>query len=107
MPISFSAWCIISLVMRSGVGDGRGEGEAAGVGVWANVVNGDFETASPAAPAAGSSFTKLRRLIEVRFVFFIALERGHSARIYYLRCPRTGQPTPPSRCFMGVRGSVF
>jgi len=49
--------------MRSGVGDGRGEGEAAGVGVWANAVNGDFETARPAAPAAGSSFTKLRRLM--------------------------------------------
>ena len=63
MPISFSALCIISLVMRSGVGDGRGEGEAAGVGIWANAVNGDFETARPAAPAAGSSFTKLRRLM--------------------------------------------
>src|SRR2546427_12955327 len=70
MPISFSALCIMSLVMRgAGVGDGRGEGD--GVGVCASPFSGDFDTASPAAPAAGSSLTKLRRLIDVRCVFFM------------------------------------
>ncbi len=64
--------------MRIGVGDGRGEGEATGVGVWANTLNGDLETARPAAPTAGSNFTKLRRLIDVRLCFFIVLERGAS-----------------------------
>jgi len=41
----------MSLVMRgAGVGDGRGEGD--GVGVCASAFSGDFETTSPAAPAA-------------------------------------------------------
>src|SRR5438046_1575000 len=68
MPISFSALCIISLViLRDGVGEGDG------VGICARAFNGDFETAKPAAPAAGSSLTKLRRLIDVRFVFIEVL----------------------------------
>src|SRR5438093_2068004 len=72
MPINFSALCIISLVTRgAGVGDGRMNGE--GVGVCASALNGVVETASPAAPAAGSSLTKLRRLIDVRFVFIEVL----------------------------------
>jgi hypothetical protein len=35
-------------------------------------LKGELVTARPAAPAAGMSFTKLRRSIEVRFVFFMA-----------------------------------
>src|ERR1041385_1310934 len=71
MPISFSALCIISLVMRIGVGEGLGVGEGVGVAVCASAFSGAFETASAAAPAAGSALTKLRRLIDVRFDFFI------------------------------------
>src|SRR5436190_20553332 len=70
-PISFSALCIMSLVMRPGVGDGRGEGIGVGVGVCAIAFNGRFATVSPAAPAAGRSLTKARRLIELRFDFSI------------------------------------
>src|SRR5260370_16248619 len=73
MPISFSALCIMSLVMRgAGVGDGRGEGD--GVGVCASAFSGDFDTASPAAPAAGSSLTKLRRLMRSLFDFDLFIE---------------------------------
>src|SRR5947208_4382400 len=60
----------MSLVMRgAGVGVGRGDGD--GLGVWANAFSGALDTAKPAAPAAGRSLTKLRRLIELRFDFFI------------------------------------
>jgi len=63
----------MSLLMRSGVAEGAGEGDEAGVGdgVCAMALRGELETANPAAPAAGSSLTKLRRLIEVRFLFFM------------------------------------
>src|SRR5256885_6467074 len=81
MPISFSALCIISFVTRSGDGDGRGEGEATGVGVWARALNGDFEATRPAAPAAGSNFTKLRRLIDIRFCFFMEVSSNLMIRI--------------------------
>src|SRR6266568_1508489 len=59
MPISFSASCIMSLVIRIGAGDGRGDG--VGVAVCASAFSGELETASPAAPAAGRSLTKVRR----------------------------------------------
>src|SRR5712691_4241550 len=71
MPISFSALCIMSFVMRPGVGDGRGKGDGVGVGVCATALNGRFATVNPAAPAAGRSLTNVRRLIEVRLDFFI------------------------------------
>src|SRR6266446_1998075 len=59
IPITFSALCIMSLVMRKGVGDGRGDGN--GVGVWAIAFKEELDTTSPAAPAAGRSLTKDRR----------------------------------------------
>src|SRR6185369_12726586 len=76
MPISFSAWCIISFVMRgAGVGDGLGDGD--GEGVCASASSGSFEAVRPAAPRAGRSFTKVRRStrgFELLF-FFIGLVR--------------------------------
>src|SRR5678816_37015 len=69
MPISFSAWCIISLVTRSGgVGDGLGEGTGVGEGVCASVWSGSFVAARPAAPMAGSSFTNVRRVVLFFFI---------------------------------------
>src|SRR5438270_6461210 len=62
----------------AGVGDGRGEGD--GVAVCASDFSGICDTANPAAPAAGRSLTKLRRLIDVRFDFFMTffpLLRNH------------------------------
>src|SRR5882672_5585262 len=61
IPINFSALCIMSLLMRKGVGDGRGEGDAVGVGIWASAFKGKPETVKPAAPAAGRSLTNERR----------------------------------------------
>jgi hypothetical protein len=67
MPINFSAWRIISFVMRCGVGegDGDGTGEAAGdgvaVGVWASVFCGNLVTTNPAIPTAGMNFNSVRR----------------------------------------------
>src|SRR6266404_6539954 len=76
-PISFSALCIMSFVMRPGVGDGRGEGIGVGVGVWAIAFKGRFATVNPAAPAAGRSLTKARRLMPRFFCagpgFFITI----------------------------------
>src|SRR5262249_34094966 len=67
IPISFSAACIISLVMRSGgVGDGLGEGIGVGDGGWARASDCPFEATRPTAPSAGSSLTKFRRLTFVR-----------------------------------------
>src|SRR5215813_4829822 len=66
MPISFSALCIISCVMRSG---GVGEGD----GVCASALSGRFVAAKPVAP---SSFTKVRRLTFVLrgfLVFFMVV----------------------------------
>src|SRR5215216_6092127 len=69
MPISFSAWCIISLVMRGvGVGDGLGEGTGVGDGVWARASRGNFVAVRPAAPRAGSSFTKVRLVVLLFFI---------------------------------------
>src|SRR6185369_9293676 len=71
--MTFSAARIISLVTRIGcAGDGLGEGNGVGVGVCAKAFSGILVTASPAAPAAGSSLTKLRRSIDLRFGFFMA-----------------------------------
>src|SRR5678809_629066 len=59
--------------MRSGgVGDGLGEGTGVGDGVCASASSGRFVAAKPAAPRAGSSFTKLRRSTFVLrgFLFF-------------------------------------
>src|ERR1700682_3032684 len=50
----------MSLVTR-GAGVGDGDGEGVGVGVCAAAVSGRFVAASPAAPRAGNSFTKVRR----------------------------------------------
>src|SRR5690349_7803926 len=59
MPISFSAWCIMSLVMRgAGVGDGLGDG--VGDRVWANAPIGNFDATRLAAPSAGRLLTKFR-----------------------------------------------
>jgi len=58
----------MSLVMRrAGVGDGTGDGrgDGVGVGVWAIEVSGSLVATNPAAPMAGSSFTKDRRLFDV------------------------------------------
>src|ERR1043165_6294051 len=59
MPISFSAWCIISLVTR-GAGVGDGLGEDVGDGVWASASTGNFDAMRPAAPSAGRLLTKFR-----------------------------------------------
>jgi hypothetical protein len=59
--------------MRIGVGDGLGPviGDGDGDGVCASALSGDLETAIAAAPAAGRTLTKLRRLMFVRFDFFM------------------------------------
>src|SRR5213593_3368571 len=68
MPMSFSALCIMSFVMRSvGGGEGWGIGEGVGVGVCAIIFSGEPDTARPAAPAAGRSLTKDRRLMLLDF----------------------------------------
>src|SRR5215216_3132341 len=72
IPISFSAWCIISLVMR-GVGVGDGLGEGVGDGVCARASIGNFDAVKPAAPSAGSTLRNFRLLFEVLF-FFIVLK---------------------------------
>src|SRR5215217_1595845 len=77
MPISFSAWCIISLVMR-GAGVGDGEGRGVGDGVCASASSGNFDTARPVAPRAGSSLTK------VRLPTFLLLARVFSALFFFM-----------------------
>ena len=61
----------------AGVGDGLGDGTGVGEGVWASASSGDFEAANPAAPSAGSSFTKSRLLVRVfeDLFFFIVLKK--------------------------------
>src|SRR5260370_8553061 len=94
MPISVSGLWIMSFVVRPGVGDGRGEGRGGGVGVWAIAFNGRFATVNPAAAAAGRSLTKVRRLIEVGFDFFI--ETSLVDLISECRCP-CSQTVPEGR----------
>jgi hypothetical protein len=53
--------------MRKGAGDGLGD--CAGVGVCASALIGALEIVMAAAPAAGRTLTKLRRVIDVRFFF--------------------------------------
>src|SRR5262245_46107235 len=60
MPISFSAVCNMSFVMRgAGVGDGKGVG--VGEGVWARAGSVSFEAAKLASPRAGKTLTNERR----------------------------------------------
>src|SRR5687768_18586552 len=90
--MSFSAWRIISFVMRGvGVGDGDGDGVGDGdaAGVWANTSNGSLEAATPAIPNAGSALTKFRRstlapdFLTLRWLvfFFIAFTRSEERRV--------------------------
>ena len=73
----------MSLVIRKGgVGDGLGEGSGVGDGVCASALSGILVTASVAAPAAGSSLTKFRRLIDLRFGFFISIGSSRYARLW-------------------------
>jgi hypothetical protein len=70
--------------MRIGVGEGLGEG--VGVGVCALAGKGNPEIVRPAAPAAGSSFTKVRRLIAdplrgLRFDLFIEVLRSTNSPV--------------------------
>src|SRR5690349_22457145 len=82
MPISFSAWCIISLVMRgAGVGEGTGVGE----GVWASASSGNFVAAILAAPRAGSSFTKARRVVLFFFIVVLAADFADERRSFIHR----------------------
>lgn len=68
----------------AGVGDGEGEGKGEGeaAGVWARTSSGNFETASPAAPIAGRSFTKLRLLTFTRdlLLFFFIIGSCHPGK---------------------------
>jgi hypothetical protein len=64
IPISFSAVCNISLVIRGGgVGEGEGEGVGTGVGlgVCATEEIEKVEAANPATPNAGRVLTNARR----------------------------------------------
>jgi len=66
MPINLSVTCNISLVIRgAGVGDACGAGAARLVGLCASEFNGSLVATIPAAPIAGSNFTKVRRLEDV------------------------------------------
>src|SRR6185369_18092229 len=92
MPISFSAWCIISLVMRgAGVGDGLGEGVGDGDAVCARASNGSFDATRPAAPSAGRLLTKFRLAMFASFArgvllfLFIVLGSDADARRDYHR----------------------
>src|SRR5690349_19821081 len=77
IPISFSAWCIISLVIRgAGVGDGLGVGVGVVVGVWARASSGSVEAVKPAAPSAGSTLRNFRLLVLVFFIIFMSLWLG-------------------------------
>ena len=53
---------------RSGRGEGDGDGVGAGDGLCPIACNGSLETASPAAPKAGKSFTKDRRSMPKAFL---------------------------------------
>src|SRR6185503_18363299 len=86
MPISFSAVCIISLVMR-GVGVGEG------LGVCASASIGSFVAARPAAPMAGSSFTKARRVVLV-FLIFLTTDYTDERQIYLFMGSIVPVPTP-------------
>src|SRR5262245_57662432 len=128
MPINCSAWCIISLVMRkggvgdglaeaagvgdglaeaAGVGDGLAEAAGVGDGVCASALSGVFVTTMPAAPAAGRSFTKVRRLSDLRFVFFMISVRRRPARSSfclrlsaYCFLPTAFCPLPSAFCLL-------
>src|SRR5689334_11716269 len=75
IPMIFSACSRSSFLMRS-CGEGLGDAWADGVGVWANAVRGVFEATTAAAPAAGRTLTKARRVIDLRFDFFMAAFGG-------------------------------
>src|SRR5687767_5883236 len=84
MPITFSVCSrslfLIRLDVGDGVGDWMGDGEGVGEAVCASALRGAFEAAITAAPAAGRTFTKVRRSIDLRLCFFMALERRHPCR---------------------------
>src|SRR5437870_3251168 len=99
----------MSFVMR-GAGVGEGDGVGVGVAVCASAFSGALETASPAAPAAGRSLTKVRRsnaLVSLGFLcpgFFITVLKMISVGSIYHHAPteltenavRCSPLTPPT-----------
>ena len=85
-----------------GVGEGEGEGIGVGVGVCAVADNGRLETAKPAAPSAGNSFTNDRRstlVCEISLIFF-----GLFDLVRFLFIASPGLDFPP---LTGVQSSSF
>src|SRR5688572_669912 len=93
IPITFSAcsrsFFLIRPGVADGVGDGIGDGEGVPEAVCASALRGACEAAITAAPAAGRTFTKVRRLIDLRLCFFMAVVGG---RIQYHRPLCAGSP---------------
>src|SRR5438552_1683408 len=83
IPIIFSACLRSSFLIRDSAGEAVGPGDGVAVGICASAFNGDSDSARLTAPAAGRSLTKLRRLIEVSFDFFI--EASISVIFSYVR----------------------
>src|SRR5690242_6015829 len=79
IPRIFSACSRSSFLMRN-CGEGLGEACAAGdgVGVCASAVSGVFEATRAAAPSAGRTFTKVRRVIDLLYDFLMANFSRHT-----------------------------
>src|SRR5437899_9880866 len=96
----------MSFVMR-GAGVGEGDGVGVGVAVCASAFSGALETASPAAPAAGRSLTKVRRSNFVLVVlsrpvrFLIWSPRDWKFQLLEIKSHLTIVP-PPAPAMLGV-----
>src|ERR1041384_372350 len=71
MPMILSACFRSSFFTRVAAGEAEGDGCGVGVGVCASAFSGALVATIAAAPAAGRTLTNARRVIDLRFDFFI------------------------------------
>src|ERR1044071_2803550 len=109
MPMILSACFSSSFFTRVAAGEADGEACGVGVGVCASAFNGALTATSAAAPAAGRTLTKFRRVIDLRFDFFMIRSarilravREHLARP--VATPVDALPSRSGYCLYGAVG---
>src|SRR2546426_892641 len=86
MPMILSACLRSSFFTRVAAGEADGDACGVGVGVCASVISGALVATIAAAPAAGRTFTKARRVIDLRFDLFIGLSKLPSLTVPLVYC---------------------
>src|SRR5204863_8516229 len=97
MPMILSACLRSSFFTRVAAGEADGDACGVGVGVCASVISGALVATIAAAPAAGRTFTKARRVIDLRFDVFMIMSNCDSSADYADYTDEKEQPRKSTR----------